>query len=109
LAQRMETWLHRQVSRDVVGDASSNKSTLELGARTLNQLPYEPPSTAYDIIEPFTALYEDSPLLGRIREIFDDISEVPSDRRYDRITSIATLEHICPLPEVIAQSGLLLA
>lgn len=109
LAQWMESWLHRQVARDVKGEASSPKSTLELGAGTLNQLPYEPPSLAYDIIEPFTALYEGSPLLSRIREIYDDISEIPSDHRYDRITSIATLEHLCHLPEVIAQSGLLMA
>ena len=33
---------------------------------------------------------------------------VPDNQRYDRITSIASFEHICNLPEVIAKSGLLL-
>jgi hypothetical protein len=108
LAQRMESWLHRQVANDV-SPQDSAKVTLELGAGTLNQLQYEPTVQAYDIVEPFTNLYKNSPLLGRVRNIYSDISEVPSSCRYDRITSVATLEHVCNLPEVIARSGLLLA
>lgn len=69
---------------------------------------YEPFVGSYDIVEPFSELYADSSCLGNIRYIYEDISEVPGDRRYDRITSVATLEHICNLPEVIARSGLLL-
>ena len=41
LSQKMETWLHKQVSRDVILD-NSGKTTLEIGAGTLNQLQYEP-------------------------------------------------------------------
>ncbi|MCB0026476.1 MAG: hypothetical protein KDE28_01130, partial [Anaerolineales bacterium] len=48
LAQRMEGWLHRQVARDVAGSVAPGKTTLELGAGTLNQLPYEPAGPAYD-------------------------------------------------------------
>jgi hypothetical protein len=40
--------------------------------------------------------------------VYADISEVPGSCRYDRIISVATLEHVCNLPEVIARSGLLL-
>jgi hypothetical protein len=109
LAQRMETWLHKQVARDVTNPDLPPKVTLELGAGTLNQLQYEPASTSYDIIEPFTDLYKESHLLKNIRNIYTDIAEIPPGSRYDRITSIATLEHICNLPEVIARSGLLLA
>lgn len=109
LAQKMESWLHRQVAMDVANFQDSANVTLELGAGTLNQLKYEPPIEAYDIVEPLTDLYRDSPLLGRVRNIYSDISEVPSSCRYDRITSVATLEHVCNLPEVIARSGLLLA
>jgi len=108
LSQRMEAWLHYRIARDVTGGRSSAKSTLELGAGTLNQLPYEPESPIYDIVEPFTALYEGSPLIGRIRNIYPDIAEVPNSFRYDRITSVATLEHLCHLPEIIARCGLLL-
>ena len=109
LTQRMESWLHRQVANDVVNLHNSEKVTLELGAGTLNQLQYEPTVHMYDIVEPFTDLYKSSPILKRVKNIYSDISEVPGSCRYDRITSVATLEHVCNLPDVIAQSGLLLA
>lgn len=107
LSQKMESWLHSQVAADV-GFDRSNKTTLEIGAGTLNQLPYEPPFGPYDIIEPFRELYEGSSLLRRIRNIYSDIREISGHEQYDRITSIATFEHVCNLPEVIARSGLLL-
>lgn len=109
LAQRMESWLHRQVASDVADLQGGAKVTLELGAGTLNQLPYEPAVQNYDIVEPFADLYKNSPALGRVRNIYSDIAEVPDGARYDRITSVAALEHVCNLPEVIARSGLLLA
>lgn len=108
-AQRMESWLHRQVAKDVTSPLNSAKITLELGAGTLNQLLHEPTVQTYDIVEPFTSLYKNSPLLGRVRNIYSDISEIPASSRYDRITSVATLEHVCNLPEVIALCGLMLA
>ena len=91
--------MHRKVAEDVTG--SSPKATLEIGAGNLNQLPYEPHSQPYDIIEPFRELYESSPHRGRLRNIYEDISEIPSEQRYDRITSVAVLEHICNLPELV--------
>ena len=107
LAQRMEGWLHTRVARDVRLD-HRHRSTLELGAGTLNQLRHEPEVGPYDIVEPFKSLYADSPLLPRIRNVYADISQVPEDARYDRITAVATFEHICNLPEVVARAGLLL-
>ncbi len=109
LAQKMESWLHKQVANDIVSSGNSERATLELGAGTLNQLKYEPAGQSYDIVEPFAGLYKDSPLLVRIRKIYADISEVPKSCRYDRITSVATLEHVCNLPDLVAQSGLLLS
>jgi hypothetical protein len=110
LAQKMEAWLHRRVADDLVdGTAGQKTATLELGAGTLNQLAYEPASPAYDIVEPFTSLFEGSPLLARVREVYADIAAVPVSQRYDRITSIAVLEHVCNLPELVARAGLLLA
>lgn len=107
LAQRMEAWLHRQVSEDVAREGQA-RTTLELGAGTLNQLQYEPDRGVYDIVEPFRSLFEGSPRLARIQNVYQDISEVPADAQYDRITAVATFEHICNLPEVIARAGLLL-
>ncbi len=108
LAQRLESWLHRQVASDVQnGDAV--RSTLEIGAGTLNQLAYEPVRGSYDIVEPFRSLFEGSPLLARIRHSYADLAEVPGDHRFDRITSIAAFEHILDLPRTVARAGLLLA
>jgi SAM-dependent methyltransferase len=107
-AQRLERWLHRQVAADVK-DAASPGATLELGAGTLNQLAYEPAGIAYDIVEPFEALYRDSPLLGAVRAAYADIAEVPPARTYDRITSVASLEHICDLPLVLSRAARRLA
>ncbi|MDB5425040.1 MAG: putative ubiE/COQ5 methyltransferase [Phenylobacterium sp.] len=102
LSQRLERWLHRQVAADVKDGAP--RSTLELGAGTLNQLAFEPPSEAYDIVEPFEALYRDRPQRARIRDVYADAAEVPAERAYDRITSVAALEHICDLPRVLARA-----
>jgi hypothetical protein len=106
LSQRLERWLHRQVAADVATGPA--KPTLEIGAGTLNQLNFEPPNAEYDIVEPFDALFRDSPLKGRIRRVFSDVAEVPPGRAYPRITSIAALEHICDLPLVLARASRLL-
>ncbi len=107
LAQKMESWMHRKVAADVA--SGPGKSTLEIGAGTLNHLPYETHSQPYDIVEPFHFLYESSPLMKRLENVYDDIAEIPNGKRYDRIVSIAAFEHICSLPEVVAKCGLVLS
>lgn len=106
LAQRLEAWMHRQVAADVGSGAL--RETLELGAGTLNQLRYEPFTHPYDIVEPFAELFADAAERGRIRHAYADIAEAPANARYDRVTSIAALEHICDLPLVLARSAQLL-
>ena len=73
ISQRLESWMHRQVATDL--RPGVEVSTLEIGAGTLNQLPYEQVFGPYDIIEPFRVLYETAPGRERIRHTFDDISE----------------------------------
>jgi SAM-dependent methyltransferase len=106
LSRKLERWLHKKVSKDVVKSVTP-KSTLEIGAGTLNQLDFEPNQKVYDIIEPFSELFEGSPKSDRITNIYSDISEVQS-RTYDRITSVAVFEHIIDLPRVVAKAALLL-
>jgi len=106
LAQRAERWMHRKVAEDMAGGFT--KATLEIGAGNLNQLPYEPHSRPYDIVEPFRELFESSPHLPRVRNVYYDIAQVPLANRYDRITSVAVLEHVANLPEVVARAALLL-
>ena len=103
-AQRMESWLHKKVAKD----ATPNLATLEIGAGNLNQLQYEAVGQAYDIVEPFTALYENEESKHQVRNIYNLIEDVPIESKYDRITSCAAFEHIPNLPYVVAKTGLLL-
>jgi hypothetical protein len=105
LAQKMESWMHKKVAKDVKNN--TQKSTLEIGAGTLNQLKYEK-TEPYDIIEPFTELFVNSQYIKHIRTVYKDMDEVETSVKYDRITSIATFEHILDLPKVVAKSALLL-
>lgn len=105
VAQKLESWMHRKVA----ADSGPHKRTLEIGAGTLNHLQYEPEVTHYDIVEPFHSLYESSPLLNRVSSVYEAVSDIPEDERYDRIISIATFEHICDLPSVVARAGMLLS
>jgi hypothetical protein len=107
LSLSAESWEHIQIAKDI-SKKSNKKSTLEIGAGTLNHLPYEPDIEEYDIIEPQKELYEDSKFLNRISNIYTDICEIPMINKYDRIISCNTFEHICNLPEVVAICGLLL-
>jgi len=104
LAQKMENWLHKCVAKS--GD--SKKRTLEIGAGTLNQLQFEK-TGIYDIVEPFKELYKNSPELSKISNIYNDIFDIDSNEKYDRITSSACFEHITNLPEVVAKTCLLLS
>lgn len=106
ISKKLEGWMHRQVASDL--RPGLQLSTLEIGAGTLNQLPFEPVVGPYDIVEPFRALFENAPGKERLRNVFEDISQAKNSGPYDRITNIAVFEHIMDLPVVVAQSALLL-
>jgi len=105
LSMQLEQWLHKQVAKDV---QNIGKDTLEIGAGTFNQLEYEPKVGNYDVVEPFTELFKNSPNKSRVRNIYKDILEVDAKKKYPRITSVATFEHISDLPVVVAKAALLL-
>ncbi|HWY38085.1 MAG TPA: class I SAM-dependent methyltransferase [Bacteroidia bacterium] len=104
-SRRMERWMHKKAA----ADARTNKQavTLEVGAGTLNHLPYED-TAIYDIVEPFKELYENEPGLKKIRRVYVDIDEIEVVNKYDRIISIAMFEHVLDLPKIVAKTGLLL-
>jgi hypothetical protein len=104
LALRAESWMHRIIAKRALPG-----TVLEIGGGTLNHLPYEPEVTIYDVVEPFEALYAKSTNRSRVRSIFRDIGDVPETARYDRVISVAALEHLENLPQVIAHSALLLS
>ena len=93
LSQKMEAWMHKKTS------SINGKNILELGAGNLNHIVYENDYNNYDIVEPFSDLYKDSPNLSSVRSIFNSLSEV--NNKYDKIVSIATLEHLVDLPKEI--------
>lgn len=104
LKQKLEKWMHRQVSQH----HSQEGPILEIGAGTLNHVYWEPDNCAYDIIEPFAALYRDQQGLERVQDIYQDIVDIPTTKRYSKILSIAVLEHVQDLSHLVAQSALLL-
>lgn len=107
IAQRLEAWMHRRIA----GDPPVPGAVLEMGAGTLNHLPFEPSdrtTEGYDIVEPQEHLYFDSPHRTRVRHLWPDLARVPADHRYGRIISIAVLEHLPDLPGTLARLGGLL-
>jgi hypothetical protein len=94
--------MHRQVAKR--GGASR---LLEIGAGTLNHTDFQQ-TECYDVVEPADWLIADGPRRSRVRNVFRDMRDVPTDSRYDRIISIAVLEHVDTLPETIARSAVLL-
>src|SRR5208337_146130 len=101
---KLESWMHRRVAA-----GAGQGSILEIGAGNLNHVLYHPNARAYDAVEPFRQLWEESPHRQRVRRIFASLSEVAETERYDAVLSIAVLEHLTELPGMLARAGLLLA
>lgn len=104
ISRTLEEWMHKRVASGELREGA----VLEIGAGTLNQFAFETPDGPYDIVEPFEQLYRSKPELAKVRSVFHDIGDVPEGRRYARITSVAVLEHVSDLPNVLARSALLL-
>ncbi len=96
--QLIRRWLH-----SVMSDRKEGLITLEIGAGTLNHLKYEK-IKKYDIIEPKKFLYSNSSNLKLINKSFDNINQCKNNY-YDRIISIAVLEHITDLPKYLYESS----
>lgn len=71
LSRKMEYWMHRKIAES----SARNQRTLEIGAGTLNQLDFEQ-TDLYDIVEPYKELFQNSPSLKYVRNIYSDISEI---------------------------------
>lgn len=104
IAAALEAWMHRKVA---IG-SSGHACVLELGAGNLNHLVYEKSYSGYDVVEPFKALYEDRAEIEKVRHFYDSIDDVPLENRYQRVISIAVLEHLESLPAIVAKSACLL-
>lgn len=86
IARFLEGWMHNRVRK---ARRNPSERLLELGAGSLNHVPWEKEYSTYDVVEPFKMLTNSSPLISSIGAIYSDISQAPKDNRYDRIFSIA--------------------
>lgn len=98
LTQRLESWMHKKVAAN-----QGSGAILEVGAGTLNHLTYENMSNPYDVIEPSEFLLNEGENINSIRKVYSEISALEPDTRYDRIISIAVLEHMVNLPTDLAE------
>ncbi len=106
LSMGLEKWLHKVILKRAI----PAENILEIGAGTFNHLDYERNFKRYDVVEPFEQLYANSKDLHKVNKIHSSIYEIDQKSvSYDRIISIAVLEHVLDLPKLIAYSGLLLS
>ena len=97
LSQLSESWLHYSIK----GRKEKLNNSLEIGAGTLNHLPYEKiENKKYDVIEPKKFLYEKSSNKILINKFYNNLNIVPNNN-YDRIISCAVLEHLEDLPKYL--------
>ena len=92
----LEQWMHRIVAQR----ANPSDSILEIGSGNLNHIKFEE-FAYYDVIEPNPALFlADESRARRIRQRFSGLDEI-KESSYQRIFSIAVLEHVDDLPALI--------
>jgi hypothetical protein len=97
LSQLSESWLHFSIK----GRKDSFNKSLEIGAGTLNHMPYEKmKNNKYDVIEPKKFLYKNNKNKILINRFYNNLNIVPNNK-YDRIISCAVLEHLEDLPKYL--------
>jgi hypothetical protein len=102
IARKLEGWMHAKVAATALID---NETVLELGAGSLNHMPWEKKYSSYDVVEPFQKLLVTSKNLQLVHNTYTNLSDVPNKNIYDRVISVAVLEHMLDLPLEIALSG----
>ncbi|WP_096908420.1 methyltransferase domain-containing protein [Halobacteriovorax marinus] len=90
---KLEEWMHIKVA-----NSSHSETILEVGAGTINHPIYEKNFSQYDIVEPQEYLYRNSNQLKFINNRYLNLSQIEADKKYDKICSIAVLEHLENLP-----------
>lgn len=94
--KKFTSWMHYNVA-----SGGYAKRILELGSGNLNHVEYEK-YDKYDAVEPSLFLYNASKKKHLIRKHYNDITEI-GEEKYDKIVSIATLEHLVNLSYDIAK------
>lgn len=105
---RLEHWMHRKIAADRPAAA-----ILELGAGGLNHIVVEHEWDRYDIVEPVEAvpaMFPQYAQVGRHFVTYDEFvaAAAAGKLEYDKILSVAVLEHLEELPMVVAASAVTL-
>lgn len=104
LAQKLEAWMHRIVAAR--GRLFLNRKILDFGCGNLNHFQYESDVEVYDAVEPFSELYQNQLHKDRISNFYEFVHDI-EHQEYDRVFSVAVLEHLTDLPRDIAKCALL--
>lgn len=95
--------MHNQIAqRGKPGDV-----VLDFGAGNLNHFHWEKGFSQYDVVEPFAQLLADAPAEAKPSNVYEFVHDVP-DGAYDRVFSVAVLEHLENLPRDVARCASLL-
>lgn len=92
LKAKLENWMHFQISK------LKKERILEVGAGTLNHIPFENNYLVYDVIEPMSFLYEHSDSRKLVNNFYKTSEELKDNELYTNIISIAVFEHMTELP-----------
>ena len=92
LSLLVEKWYHLKAYKA----KTDPHSILEIGAGNLNHVRFEKNFKFYDVVEPKDYLIKasDPVIRKRVRSIYKEIENIPEGLIYDKIISIAVLEHI---------------
>ena len=98
-----EKWYHLKAYKA----KTDSQSILEIGAGNLNHVKFEKNFKFYDVVEPKDYLIKASdPLMRkRVRNVYKDIENIPEGLIYDKIISIAVLEHIENLELILEKTS----
>lgn len=100
LTHFIESWYHKKVGQVLAND---NPRILEIGCGSLNHVKYENHFSLYDVVEPQLYLLENANPIDQalINNRFLDLNSLSRNTQYDKIISIACLEHILNLEDHI--------
>lgn len=104
----LESWMHRKIA-----DEHTTGAVLELGAGGLMHVPLERWCDTYDVVEPVTEIVTGSPNFRHVDRYWEWYGEYVDDAcmgslQYQKIFSVAVLEHLTDLPTVVAASAVAL-
>lgn len=103
MAQRAEGWMHRLVA----AGGRPGDAVLDFGAGNLNHYRWETGTSRYDVVEPFAELLAEAPPDAKTDGVYHFVHDVEG-QRYDRVFSVAVLEHLEGLPRDVARCASLL-